>query len=366
MGTSLTHKKNVFVFLGILLFVSAWFAYPKNVDSAPLPVPEVSVPVSIEGTQDAMGQPATLVGEQFEYAVQRGDSLTSISARFGIELSILTQMNEIKKGAILQQGQLLQIDNRHIIPERLTDGILINLPQRMLYYFQAGKLMAHYPVGLGRPSWPTPIGSFNVTNIQENKTWYLPKSIQEEMRREGKIVLTQIPPGPENPLGKHWIGLSLPGIGIHGTIAPTSIYRFLSHGCIRLHPDDIAALFQQVRKKLPGKIIYVPVLLARLKDGRIFLEVNQDIYKKNIDPITIIENSAQTQGLGDKVDWDKVKKVIQLKGGLAREVGLPVPIPNGGIHGSHNKRQKSSSISKIRDVSRRSWIVSLPGACRTA
>lgn len=323
------HKKNAFVFLGILLFVLAWFAYRKNEDSAPVPAPEASISAPIEGAQDTIGFPAALVGEQFEYAVQRGDSLTSISARFGIEQSVLARMNGIKKGAMLQQDQLLQIDNRHIIPERLTDGILINLPQRMLYHFQAGKLMVHYPVGLGRPNWPTPMGSFNVLNILENKTWYLPKSIQEEMRREGKIVLTQVPPGPENPLGKHWIGLSLPEIGIHGTIAPASIYRFLSHGCIRLHPDDVAALFQQVRKNLAGKIIYVPVLLVRLKDGRIFLEVNRDVYKKSIDPITIVENSAKIKGIGDMVDWKKVKEVIQLKEGLAREVGLPVPIPNG-------------------------------------
>ncbi len=325
------HRKNVFAFLGILLFVWAGFANPRNGDPVPALVPEAPVSVPIEGTQDMMRFPAALVGGQFEYAVQRGDSLTSISARFGTEQSVLARMNGIKKGATLQQDQLLQIDNRHIIPERLTDGILINLPQRMLYYFQAGKLMVHYPVGLGRPSWPTPMGRFNVIDIQENKTWYVPKSIQEEMRREGKAVLTQVPPGPENPLGKHWIGLSLSEVGIHGTIAPASIYHFRSHGCIRVHPDDIAILFQQVRKNLPGKIIYVPELLVRLSDGRIFLEVNRDVYKKSIDPIATVENLAKIQGLGDMVDWKEVKKVIQLKEGLAREVGLPTPIPNGGI-----------------------------------
>lgn len=325
------YKKIVFAFLGILLFVLAGFAYPKSGDPAPVPVPEASVSVPIEGTQDTTGFPAVLVGGQFEYAVQRGDSLTSISARFGTEQSVLARMNGIKKGATLQQDQLLQIDNRHIIPERLTDGILINLPQRMLYYFQVGKSMAYYPVGLGRPSWPTPMGSFNVINVKENKTWYVPKSIQEEMRREGKVVLTQVPPGLENPLGKHWIGLSLAEVGIHGTNAPASIYRFQSHGCIRVHPEDIAKLFQQVRKNLPGKIIYAPVLLVRLKDGRIFLEVNRDVYKKSIDPIATVENLAKIQGLGGMVDWGEVKKVIQLKEGLAREVGLPTPIPNGGI-----------------------------------
>lgn len=276
-------------------------------------------------------QAVALAGEQFEYVVQRGDSLASISARFGIELSVLARMNGLKKDITLRLGQVLQIDNRHIVPEGLTDGILINLPQRMLYYFQAGKLMAHYPVGLGRPTWPTPTGSFTVINMQENKTWYVPKSIQEEMRREGKVVLTQVPPGAENPLGNYWIGLSLPEIGIHGTIAPTSIYHFLSHGCIRLHPDDIAVLFQQVRKNMAGKVVYIPVLLVRLDDGRIFLEVNRDVYKKRINPVTMVENLANVQGVGEMVDWNKVQEVIKLKEGLAREVGLPVAISNGNI-----------------------------------
>lgn len=286
--------------------------------------------ISVAGAQDTAEFPAALVGEQFEYAVQSGDSLTRIGARFGIEQPVLARMNGIKSNARLHPGQVLQIDNRHIVPERLAEGILINLPQRMLYYFQAGKLAAHYPVGLGRPSWPTPAGGFRTVDLQENKTWYVPKSIQKEMQQEGKVVRTQVAPGPDNPLGKHWIGLSLPGIGIHGTIAPASIYHFQSHGCIRLHPNDIAALFQQVAKSQPGRIIYAPVLLARLEDGRIFFEVNRDIYKKGVDPVTSAENSARIQGLDAMINWDKVKDVIRAKEGLAREVGLPVPVPVGG------------------------------------
>lgn len=287
--------------------------------------------IPVAGAQEPVVLPAEMVGEPFEYTVKSGDSLTSIGARFGVEQTVLARTNDIKYSAILHPGQLLQIDNRHIVPERLEEGILINLPQRMLYYFQAGKLELHYPVGLGRPSWPTPAGRFKVVDLQENKTWHVPNSIQEEMRREGKVVLTQVPPGPDNPLGKHWLGLSIPGIGIHGTIAPASVYHFQSHGCIRSHPDDIAALFQRVTKGEPGKIIYTPVLLARLEDGRIFLEVNRDIYKKGIEPITIVESSAQAQGISNMLNWDKVKNVIRLKEGLAREVGLPVPVSNGDV-----------------------------------
>ncbi|MEQ1814676.1 MAG: L,D-transpeptidase family protein [Candidatus Nitrotoga sp.] len=285
----------------------------------------------LAGAQEMAAFPAELAGEAFEYAAQPGDTLTRVGARFGIGPIVLARTNNIKYGAMLHPGQLLQVDNRHIVPERLEDGILINLPQRMLYFFRAGKLEIHYPVGLGRPDWPTPTGRFRVVDHQENKPWQVPQSIQEEMRREGKIVQTKVPPGPDNPLGKHWLGLSIPGIGIHSTIAPASIYHFQSHGCIRSHPDDIARLFERVDKGESGKIIYAPVLLVRLGDGRIFLEVHPDIYKKGIKPLTLVVKLAQAQGIANMLDWDGVKNVIRLREGLAREVGLPVPVSNGGM-----------------------------------
>ncbi|WP_223247818.1 L,D-transpeptidase family protein [Sulfuriferula multivorans] len=285
--------------------------------------------ISVAKAQDMTAFPPPLTGEQFEYVVQPGDSLTRIGARFGIDQSVLARMNDMKSSTRLYPGQLLQIDNRHIVPEQLEEGILINLPQRMLYYFQAGRLVAHYPVGLGRPDWPTPTGPFFTVNLQENKTWHVPKSIQAEMLREGKAVKTEVPPGPDNPLGKYWIGLTLPGIGIHGTIAPASIYHFQSHGCIRLNQDDIATLFQQVSSGQSGKIIYAPVLLTQLEDGRIFLEVNRDIYKKGMDPVSLVENLARAQGLSNLIDWHKVGYTIRLREGLAREVELPAPVQNG-------------------------------------
>ena len=177
-----------------------------------------------------------LSGNVFEYTVQAGDTLTKISARFGISSAVLARENGLKPNAALTPEQTLQIDNRHIVPDAQGLDLLINLPQRMLYFYQDGLLNLTYPVALGKPTWPTPTGEFTVKNKIANKTWIVPISIQEEMRREGKAVKTHVPPGPNNPLGKYWLGLSLSGIGIHGTTAPTSIYLFQSPGCIRLHP----------------------------------------------------------------------------------------------------------------------------------
>jgi L,D-transpeptidase ErfK/SrfK len=145
------------------------------------------------------------------------------------------------------------------------------------------------------------------------------------MRREQKIVREEVPPGPDNPLGSHWLGLSLAGYGIHGTIAPSSVFHFQSHGCIRLHPDDVADLFSQVKVGTAGRIVYQPVLLAVVEDGRILLEVHRDIYTQGIAPAQIVSDLAAANGLSQYIDWPSVQAVIAAQDGLARDIGRLAP-----------------------------------------
>ncbi len=263
----------------------------------------------------------TLVGHEFVYTVQAGDSLTSIGARFAQSPAILASANGLKRASKLSVGATLMIDNRHIVPRYdLPEGIVLNVPQRMLFHFREGSLRASYPVGLGRPDWPTPIGRFKVLRMQKDKEWIVPESIQEEMRQAGKEVLTHVSPGPENPLGRHWIGLSLKNIGIHGTIAPPSVYHFQSHGCIRLHPDDVAELFANVAVGEAGEIVYQPLLMAQV-DGRLYLEVQPDIYKRAANPTATVRRIVAAQQLDTLVDWARIDAVIAEQAGLARDVG---------------------------------------------
>lgn len=262
---------------------------------------------------------SNLTGSVLEYTVQPGDSLTKIGARFGVSARVLARENELAYRAKLLPNQQLTIDNRHIVPMPRTGDLLINLPQRMLFSFKNGELFAAYPVGLGKPSWKTPLGEFSINNKVMNKTWLVPKSIQEEMRQEGKTVLTRVPPGPKNPLGKYWLGLSLAGIGIHGTIAPASIYQFQSHGCVRMHPDDIEALFTQVELGAMGEIIYEPLLLAEY-ENKVFIEAHPDIYQRANVSIKALEKMAKEAMLSERIDWQLAKNVIELQDGVARDV----------------------------------------------
>jgi L,D-transpeptidase ErfK/SrfK len=266
-----------------------------------------------------------VVGGDLEYEVRSGDSLSSVSARFGLEVAGLARSNGLAPQAWLRVGQRLRIDNRHLVPGWLERGVLINVPQRMLFLFRQGRVAAALPVGLGRPDWPTGLGSYRIASRVRDKTWVVPPSIQEEMRAAGKPVLTEVPPGPDNPLGGYWLGLEGVACGIHGTIAPASVYRFRSHGCIRVHPQDIGGLFAQVEVGEPVEVVYRPLLLAEDSEGRVLLEVHRDAYGRAGPPEQALCAQASAAGLLARLDWARAAETISAAEGLARDVTASAP-----------------------------------------
>ncbi len=169
------------------------------------------------------------------------------------------------------------------------------------------------------------MGPFTVIEKKENPTWNVPLSIQSEMRREGKPVITMMPPCPANPLGNYFIRLSLPNIGIHGTNAPSSICQFRTHGCIRLHPDDVCALFGGVSVGDAGRIVYEPMLMARVSDGRVFVEVHRDIYHRAPAALAQLHDVADRAARTTTIDWDLVADVVRQREGLAVDVTRKTP-----------------------------------------
>jgi len=275
--------------------------------------------------QPDVPQADVLVGGDFEYEVRAGDSLTAVSARFGVEVASLAGGNGLAPTAWLRIGQRLRIENPHLVPGRLERGILINVPQRMLFLFRGGRVAASVPVGLGRPDWPTGVGRHRVGSRVRDKTWIVPPSIQAEMLAQGKPVKTEVPPGPDNPLGGYWLGLEGIACGIHSTIAPASIYRFRSHGCIRVHPEEIEGLFAQAEVGEPVELIYRPLILAKTGDGRILLEVHPDVYGRAEPPWQALCAQAAEAGLTGQLDWERASEAIAAAEGLARDVSASAP-----------------------------------------
>jgi lipoprotein-anchoring transpeptidase ErfK/SrfK len=123
--------------------------------------------------------------------------------------------------------------------------IAIDRGANSLKLFDGPRLVRTFGVATGQSVYPTPAGSFEIVDMQENPWWYPPTT------SEWAKGLDPVPPGPGNPLGTRWMGLDAPGVGIHGTPDDASIGYSASHGCIRMHISDAEWLFQHVRVGTP-------------------------------------------------------------------------------------------------------------------
>jgi L,D-transpeptidase ErfK/SrfK len=187
----------------------------------------------------------------------------------------------------------------------------------MLFAFDSGRLLAAYPVAVGRADWPTPLGTFEIAVLEVDPTWDVPVSIQREMARAGQRVKIKVPPGPGNPLGDRWIGLEGTSTGIHGTNQPSSIYRFTTHGCIRLHSADARRLFDAVGVGMPVEIIYEPVLAALDEAGGAWVEVQPDVYRRAGDPLGRAAALMEENGRGDLAGSAMLRRCVQERRGRA-------------------------------------------------
>ena len=229
--------------------------------------------------------------------------------------------------ALTQARPAASIVGDHIVPPWTGErpAIVVNVPQRRLFLL-TGETAVAFAIAVGRPDWPTPIGQFHVVRMEVAPTWDVPVSIQEEMRRAGRAPVTRVPPGPKNPLGSHWIGLSAGSIGIHGTPDPGSLSKFATHGCIRMHPNDIGRVFAAVTAGDRVQIVYEPVLVAVTEDG-VFLEAHPDRYRRaGISAEALIRGTAGTGA----VDWTAVAEALRTRDGVLRRIGpAAAPVSRG-------------------------------------
>ena len=156
--------------------------------------------------------------------------------------------------------------------------------------------------------------------LERHPTWEVPQSILEESRRKGRIQSPIVPPGPDNPLGDFWIGLSLARIGIHATNVPSSIFGSVSHGCIRLHPEDIEQLFGYIQVGASGGIVYEPLLLAVAGDA-VYFEAHRDVYRRaGAEPRALTRKLASAAGVSEMIDWTLADAVVTAREGIARDI----------------------------------------------
>ncbi|MBB5017220.1 L,D-transpeptidase ErfK/SrfK [Chitinivorax tropicus] len=223
---------------------------------------------TLAATFDLPTDGSSVVGQVRVVVPSKGNTLLDVMRHFDIGYEEITTANP--GVSVWTPGEFTQvvIPTQFILPPKPWQGIVINIPQRRLYYFppakkgQAAKVLT-YPISIAREGWSTPLGETRIVAKYKDPSWFVPKSIKEEhLRDEGVELPEYFPPGPDNPMGMLAMKTGFAGIFIHATNRPWGIGLRTSHGCLHLYPEDAAEIFPLLGQNTPVKVIDEPVLVG--------------------------------------------------------------------------------------------------------
>ena len=197
----------------------------------------------------------TLVGQDQTIETVYEDTLYDLARKYSLGSEELIRVNPGVDPWIPGAGKQIIVPGRHILPPGPREGIVVNLPEHRLYYYPKAKRdgtreVITYPVSIGKMDWRTPLGLTHVIQKQKDPVWYPPESVRKEHAAAGDPLPAVVPAGPDNPLGQYAMRLAA-GNGtylIHGTNNPIAVGLAVTHGCVRMYPDDVAALFPWARR----------------------------------------------------------------------------------------------------------------------
>ena len=269
-----------------------------------------------------LSQSSDIIGKEVKYTVREKETLIDIARKFDISFADIMSANGRIDPWLPKKNRKILIPNRHIMPSVKRDCIIINLGDLRIYFYKNPLFIGTYPIGIGRSGWETPLGLAEVIEKKIDPFWIPPDSVREEDPSLPKIVA----PGEDNPLGTRAIYLSMPSYLIHGTNKPYGVGMKVSHGCIRMYPEDVESLFDLVEVGTKVNIINEPIIVG-WHNNDLYIEVHQlpayasekntleNKDRRNLYPLatTMVQKVAGVNIT--EVDWQVVfKSVIEAKG----------------------------------------------------
>jgi len=242
----------------------------------------------------------SIIGKLDSAVVSRERTLLDIAREYGFGYQDLKLLNPEIDTWMPKDGEVVQLPSRFILPDVPREGVVLNIPEMRLYYFPPHKKgepveVLTYPLGVGREGWATPYKKTRIISKKKHPDWRPPKSILKEHEDAGDPLPEVVKAGPDNPLGDYALRLGLPAYLIHGTNKPWGIGMRVSHGCIRLYPEDIAELFQKVKVGTPVNIINNPYKIGGA-DGVLYLEAHPPLRTATRDEYGNVAESVDEYG----------------------------------------------------------------------
>lgn len=257
-----------------------------------------------------------VIGAIGAHPIARGESLIEIARRYDLGFGEIAAANPRLDAFVPPPGEVAVLPTAWVLPAAVEEGTLVvNLSEMRLYYLPPGPgPLLTFPVGVAVEAGATPLGVLTVEQKLVSPSWFPTSSI----RREDPELPAAVPPGPENPLGSHALRLSVPTILIHGTNRPFGVGRRVSHGCIRLYPEDIPRLYRAVRLGTPVAIVREPVKVG-VRAGRVLVQVYRDDAVA-ADPGELAERLLRDRGVLERVDRRKLEHALAARSGMLVDV----------------------------------------------
>ncbi len=261
-----------------------------------------------------------VIGENYTLTIGKGDTLVDLARKHNVGYEAIRMANPDVSLWAPFEGTEVTIPNRHILPDAPREGIVVNLSELRLYYYSAPGVVETYPISVGREGFSTPVGVTRTTVKVKDPAWSPPRSMRAEAAARGEPPPAVVPPGPDNPLGRHAILLGLPSYLIHGTNQPDGVGMRVSRGCIRMFPEDIESLYERVPSGTRVNIIDQPFKAGWSADGVLYaqsfpqLEENQGSFEPLLNAI-----EAVTRAFGDEqppVDYARLRALVETPDGM--------------------------------------------------
>jgi L,D-transpeptidase ErfK/SrfK len=266
------------------------------------------------------------------------DTLTDIAHRYSLGYYEIIRANPHLDVWLPGADKEIMLPGRRILPPGPREGIVVNLPEHRLYYYpqphgREQPVVITYPVSIGKMDWRTPLGATAVIAKIRNPAWYPPESIRKEHAENGDPLPKVVGPGPDNPLGSFALRLGA-GHGeymIHGTNNPTAVGMSVTHGCIRMYPEDVAALFAIVPVGTKVRLVNEPVKVAWVA-GELLLEAHPPVDEEgqSVEPDLQVLSAKLDHALGDSsaaIHWDLARATLQVANGIPTVVGVAADNP---------------------------------------
>ena len=272
-----------------------------------------------------------LVGHNHFVTTSADDTLVDLAARYQLGYNVIRSANPAVDPWLPGEGTPVVLPINVILPNAEREGIIINVPEMRLYAYASNgpnpsSRVTVHPISVGRGDWTTPITKTRVTGRAENPDWYPPKSIRDEHAARGDTLPTKVSAGPDNPLGRFLLMLDIPSYFIHGTNKPFGIGMQVTHGCIRMYPDDIEQLVKQTRNNTPVTIVNQTFKTGWF-DQQLYVEVHQPL-EDSSNNITATKTAyinalvaATNQRPETVIDWDTLDQAIDEARGIPIKVG---------------------------------------------